>query len=115
VFFRRLKAGERPGYPRFKGYAHFDSFGYKELNNGFRIDGRRLKLAAVGRVAAGIGYWRASSRRCVSILPQGACKVSFPIPLPSQGGKGFSIRKVLPSLWGNAPSPTAGEAAMGQI
>jgi len=51
VFFRRLKAGERPGYPRFKGYAHFDSFGYKELNNGFRIDGRRLKLAAVGRVA----------------------------------------------------------------
>src|SRR5262249_36839007 len=41
----------RPGYPRFKGYYHFDSFGFKEYGNGFRLDGRRLKVSAVGRIA----------------------------------------------------------------
>lgn len=51
AFFRRVKAGEAPGYPRFKGYHYFDSFGFKEYGNGFRLDGRRLKLSAVGRVA----------------------------------------------------------------
>ncbi len=50
AFFRRVKAGETPGYPRFKGYDHFDSFGFKEYGNGFKLDGRRLKVSAVGRV-----------------------------------------------------------------
>jgi len=49
AFFRRIKAGETPGYPRFKGRDRFDSFGYKELGNGFRLDGRRLKLSGIGR------------------------------------------------------------------
>jgi putative transposase len=42
AFFRRIKAGEKPGYPRFKGCNRFDSFGLKEYGNGFRLDGRRL-------------------------------------------------------------------------
>lgn len=51
AFFRRVKAGETPGYPRFKGRNRFDSFGLKEYGNGFRLDGRRLKLSGVGRIA----------------------------------------------------------------
>jgi len=50
-FFRRIKSGEKQGYPRFKGRNRFDSFGLKELGNGFKIDGRRLKLSGIGRVA----------------------------------------------------------------
>ena len=50
AFFRRVKAGETPGYPRFKGANRFDSFGLKEYGNGFKVDGRRLKLAGIGRV-----------------------------------------------------------------
>jgi putative transposase len=50
AFFRRIKAGETPGYPRFKGRERFGSFGYKQLGNGFRLDGRRLKLSEIGRV-----------------------------------------------------------------
>ena len=49
-FFRRVKAGETPGYPRFKGRNRFQSFGFKEYGNGFKIDGRRLKLSGIGRV-----------------------------------------------------------------
>ncbi|GAB4109539.1 MAG: hypothetical protein Fur005_18930 [Roseiflexaceae bacterium] len=30
AFFRRLKAGEEPGYPRFKGRHRWRSFGFKE-------------------------------------------------------------------------------------
>jgi putative transposase len=50
AFFRRVKAGETPGYPRFKGRHRFDSFGLKEYGNGFKIDGRRLKVSGIGRI-----------------------------------------------------------------
>ena len=50
AFFRRVKAGETPGYPRFKGRNRFDSFGLKEYGNGFKVDGRRLRLTGIGRV-----------------------------------------------------------------
>jgi putative transposase len=51
AFFRRVKAGDKPGYPRFKGRHRFRSFGFKEYSNGFKVDGRRLKIAGIGRVA----------------------------------------------------------------
>ena len=51
AFFRRVKAGEMPGYPRFKGRNRFKSFGLKEYGNGFKVDGRRLRLSGIGRVA----------------------------------------------------------------
>lgn len=47
AFFRRVKAGEKPGYPRFKGYDRYDSFTYTQF--GFHINGC-LKLAKVGDV-----------------------------------------------------------------
>ncbi len=50
AFFRRVKAGETPGYPRFKGYHHFDSFGFKHYGSGIQMDGRRLRIFGVGRV-----------------------------------------------------------------
>jgi putative transposase len=51
AFFCRVKAGETPGFPRFKGRNRFASFGFKEHGNGFRIDGRRLKLSGIGHIA----------------------------------------------------------------
>ena len=50
AFFRRVKASQTPGFPRFKGRNRFSSFGFKEYGNGFKIDGRRLKLSGIGRV-----------------------------------------------------------------
>lgn len=51
AFFRRVKAGEKPGYPRFKGRNRWRGIGLKEYGNGFKIDGRRLKLSGIGRIA----------------------------------------------------------------
>lgn len=49
-FFRRVKNGEEAGYPRFKGKNRFDSFGLKEYGNGFKLDGRRLRVWRIGRL-----------------------------------------------------------------
>ena len=48
AFFRRVKAGEKPGYPRFKGEGRYNSFTYPQYGNGCRIDGKRLFLSKIG-------------------------------------------------------------------
>jgi putative transposase len=48
AFFRRVKAGETPGYPRFKGYGRYDSFTYTQF--GFQIKDSHLELAKVGSI-----------------------------------------------------------------
>jgi len=48
-FFRRVKQGEKPGFPRFKGYDRYDSFTYPQ--NGWKFIGdKKLKLAKIGVV-----------------------------------------------------------------
>jgi len=48
AFFRRLKNGEKAGYPRFKGKNRYDSFTYPQ--SGFSLDGKYLKLSKIGKV-----------------------------------------------------------------
>jgi putative transposase len=89
AFFRRVKAGEKPGYPRFKGRNRFKSFGFKEYGNGFKIDGRRLRLSGIGRVAV---RWHRPlegrvkavriTRRAGKWYACFACEVA-PVPLPA--------------------------------
>ncbi len=50
IIRRRIQVSKTPGYPRFKGRNWFDSFGFKEYGNGFRLDGRRLKVYGIGRI-----------------------------------------------------------------
>ena len=51
AFFRRLLAGEKPGYPRFQGRSRYHSFTYKEYGNGARLDNGYLVLSKIGRIA----------------------------------------------------------------
>jgi putative transposase len=48
AFFRRVKAGERPGYPRFKGKGWYDSFTYPQL--GFKLLSGKLRLSKIGDI-----------------------------------------------------------------
>ncbi len=48
AFFRRVKNGENPGYPRFKGYGWYDSFTYPQM--GFKLSGDKLSLSKIGDV-----------------------------------------------------------------
>ena len=48
AFFRRVKAGEAPGYPRFKGKDRYDSFTFPQ--SGFKLVDSKLSLSKVGSV-----------------------------------------------------------------
>ena len=48
AFFRRAKAGEKPGYPRFRGKGWYDSFTYPQ--KGFKIDSGKLYLSKIGNI-----------------------------------------------------------------
>lgn len=50
AFYRRLKAGEEPGYPRFKGRGRMDSLTYPQWGNGISLSasGMRLLVSKVG-------------------------------------------------------------------
>lgn len=47
-FFRRCKAGEKPGFPRFRGMHRYNSFCYPQ--SGFAIVGHELKLSKIGNI-----------------------------------------------------------------
>ena len=48
AFFLRIKKGEKPGFPRFKGRAQFDTFCYPQ--SGFSINGNKLSLSKIGDI-----------------------------------------------------------------
>lgn len=56
AFFRRVKAGQTPGYPRFKGVGHFDTVTFPKDGDGCRWDSTphdrqtRVRLQGVGHV-----------------------------------------------------------------
>jgi putative transposase len=52
AFFRRLQAGETPGYPRFHGRDRYNSFTYPQFENGVRLDNGFLVFSKIGRAAA---------------------------------------------------------------
>ncbi|MEP7293467.1 MAG: transposase, partial [Chloroflexota bacterium] len=92
AFFRRVKAGEKPGYPRFKGRQHFHSFAFKQFGVGARLDGRRLKLYGIGRVAVRWHRPLEGDIKTVRIVHKAgcwyacfACEVEASTPLPATG------------------------------
>jgi len=50
AFFRRVKAGQTPGYPRFRGTGWYDSFTYPQ--GGYSVDSNSVTLSKTGTVKA---------------------------------------------------------------
>ena len=49
AFFRRVKAGEKPGYPRFKGRRHFKTLASRYVEPAwYKFNGQEVKLAVKG-------------------------------------------------------------------
>jgi putative transposase len=52
-FFRRIKAGDTPGYPRFKGSGVYDSITFPQAGKtGCRITGNAIYISKIGNVKA---------------------------------------------------------------
>jgi putative transposase len=51
AFFRRMKNGEKPGYPRFQGKNRYNSFTYPQVSNSaLGIEGNKLFLPKIGHI-----------------------------------------------------------------
>jgi len=48
AFFRRIKAGEKSGYPRFRGKGRYDSLTYHQF--GFSLQDSTIKVAKIGEI-----------------------------------------------------------------
>ena len=46
-FFRRIKSGEKPGFPRFKGFDRYNSFTFRKY--GWKINGKYLSITKIGK------------------------------------------------------------------
>jgi len=81
-FFRRVKNGEKPGYPRFKGKGRYDSFTYPQM--GFKLKSGMLYLSKIGDVK--IKLHRAIEgkiKRCtVHRYPTGKWFICLTVELP---------------------------------
>ena len=89
AFFRRVKAGEAPGYPRFRGRDRYDSFCYPQAPSGCQLSGDRLTLSGIGTVPVVLHRPLEGTPKtvCVRRSPTGKWYVTFscewePTPLP---------------------------------
>jgi putative transposase len=93
-FFRRVKAGQRAGYPRFKGEARFDSVEWPKDGDGARWlpESRRVYLQGVGQVKVHLHRQVAGRVKTIGIKRQGrhwmlvlSCEDVPANPLPVTG------------------------------
>ena len=91
AFFRRVKAGEKAGYPRFKGRGWYDSFTYPQWGNGVKLDKGRLALSKIGAIRLHADRpVEGTPKTCVIIRKADgwyasiACEIA-PSPLPPTG------------------------------
>jgi putative transposase len=87
-FFRRVKAGQTPGYPRFKGRARFDCVEWPKDGDGARWlpDQRRVYLQGIGQVKVHLHRQiegrvkmiqvKRQGRRWMLVLSCDACRLS---------------------------------------
>lgn len=92
AFYRRRREGEKAGYPRFRGQAHYRSFTYAQFGNGVRIDDGDLVLSKIGRIRVRWSRALLGTPKTVTHTrePDGwyvcfACVDVPPAPLPSTG------------------------------
>jgi putative transposase len=93
AFFRRVKAGQKPGYPRFKSFARFHSYTFPIYGNGCKLrEKNRLYIQGVGelkvklhREVAGEIRTVTLSKTCGKWYVCFSVIVSSPAPLPATG------------------------------
>lgn len=95
-FFRRVKAGQTPGYPRFKGKARFDSVEWPKDGDGARWlpDQRRVYLQGIGQVKVHMHRRVEGTVKTIQIKRQGrrwmlvfSCDDVPTNPLPATGAQ----------------------------
>lgn len=128
AFFRRVKAGDTPGYPRFKGVGHFDTVTFSTDGDGCRWDSTphdpvtRVRFQGVGHVKVHQHRSVKGRIKTVSIKREGrrwyvvlSCDDVPADPLPATGavvGVDMGVASFLTTSDGNhIPNPRHGRVA----
>jgi putative transposase len=128
AFFQRVKAGETPGYPRFKAAHRFDSVEWPKEGDGcrWRPDTRRVYLQGIGHVKATVPRQVEGRVKTIQVRRQGrrwmlilSCD-NVPIrPLePTQAAVGIDLgiaSFATTSDGQHVPSPRYGRAAAARL
>ncbi|MCC3772775.1 transposase [Streptomyces sp. UNOC14_S4] len=98
AFFRRVKAGEKPGYPRFRGIGRFDTVDFPKDGDGCRWDSTphdpvtRVRLQGVGNVRVHQHRAVVGRVKTISVKREGkhwyvvlTAEQAMPEPLPATG------------------------------
>ena len=95
AFFRRVKAGETPGYPRFRGRGRYDSLTFPQVPVGCKLDSdaKRLRIANVGLVKVILHRPLEGTPKTATISRSStgkwyvcfSCECVAPAPLPATG------------------------------
>jgi putative transposase len=97
AFFRRMRTGEKPGYPRFRGRGRYDSLTFPQPPVGCRFDAeeRRVRIANVGLVKVVLHRPLEGTPKTATISQSSmgkwyvcfSCECAEPAPLPETGRK----------------------------
>ncbi|MFF4364304.1 RNA-guided endonuclease InsQ/TnpB family protein [Streptomyces sp. NPDC001604] len=132
AFFRRLKAGEAPGYPRFRGVNWFDTVDFPKDGDGCRWDSTphtpvtRVRFQGVGHVKVNQHRPVAGKVKTVSVKREGrkwfvvlTVEQTQPDPLPATGsvvGIDVGSANFLADSNGSfAPNPRYGRKASAKL
>lgn len=132
AFFRRVKAGQTPGYPRFKGAGHFDTVVFPKDGDGCRWDAAphdpvtRVRLQGVGHVKVNQHRPVTGRVKTVSVKREGrkwfvvlTAEQEQPEPLPATGsivGIDLGIASFLADSNGSfVPNPRHGRRAAAKL
>jgi putative transposase len=95
AFFRRVKTGETPGYPRFRGQGRYDSLAFPQVPVGCKLDAetKRLRIANVGLVKIILHRPLEGTAKTATISRSStgkwyvcfSCECAEPAPLPDTG------------------------------
>ena len=95
AFFRHVRTGEKPGYPRFRGKGRYASLTYPQVPVGCKLDAdaRRLRLQGVGLVKIILHRPLEGTPKTATISRSStgkwyvcfSCECAEPSPLPTAG------------------------------
>ncbi|HEX3271931.1 MAG TPA: RNA-guided endonuclease TnpB family protein, partial [Ktedonobacterales bacterium] len=95
AFFRRVRTGENPGYPRFRGKGRYASITFPQVPVGCRldVDNKRLRIANVGQVKILLHRPLDGAAKTATITRSStvkwyvcfSCECAEPAPLPATG------------------------------
>ena len=94
-FFRRVKNGERPGYPRFRGQGRYDSMTFPQVPFGCELRDGLLRLSKVGSVKVTLHRKMEGTPKTCTIKRSStgkwyacfSCEVARPTPPDQSEGK----------------------------